>query len=471
MGWLSALAGGLAGASKGVGGILDFRQQQFENDLATRRHNQYDENLGLDKRRLDIMEQNNALQKALQLQQFQDLAYQRRTQQGDSFLDSISPTERIDPAVVPQLRQSGVAGRLEVDRPTLDMGGKAAPMPGMVLTDLEGNAVQGAAQSAPSAQFGEFVTRRMTPEEATKAKTLADSKAAYATFADKLGGAKTDVDRALALEEYAVLSGNPNARQLAGLVNAGEGRQPTLQERYADALRIGDTREAGILKQAINAGDNPPQAPQSTSIVTSTDGIWRVGQDGRATPVVGPDGKPLTPRPTTASRGPQMSVSEKKMVDAADTMDAWVNKIETFGTEKKWPGIGPMAGTVGAGLAGWFGPDAPLSGGEDGVKLRAMFDNARGAFSAIRAGLTLTPNEMKMLDATISALGGAENPQTAMEKMKTTRDYFLLQAKVTRDRYAPKADGSAPEVQGTTPEDDEAAALQMEFLRRLGGGN
>lgn len=152
-------------------------------------------------------------------------------------------------------------------------------------------------------------------------------------------------------------------------------------------------------------------------------------------------------------RPAKLGVSTQKDLATLDTASSLIDEVLAFNADGKLEGVGPIAGSIRAAADAAFG-----TGSEEAKKVRALIGNIRGTISAARAGLALTPTEVKQLDSYTPKLTDAS--RTAMTKLALLKDFiatkklktfeFAAPQQVTKEQQAIIAGGGKTE---TVPED------------------
>lgn len=113
----------------------------------------------------------------------------------------------------------------------------------------------------------------------------------------------------------------------------------------------------------------------------------------------------------------KLGISTQKDLATLDTASELIDEVIAFNADGKLEGVGPIAGSVRAAADAAFG-----TGSEEAKKVRALIGNIRGTISAARAGLALTPTEIKQLDSYTPKLTDAG--ATAMTKLALLKDFI-----------------------------------------------
>ena len=212
-----------------------------------------------------------------------------------------------------------------------------------------------------------------------------------------------------------------------------------LQERARDADMRSADRNAGIEAQkqgradaiqarkdiaALAASMRQPPQPQ---MVTNSEGVFQVGRDGVANPVMGPDGKPLTGKapekalPVSASQ--RLFENNQNLRRARNALDLIEGK-----------NIGEVKGDKNA--TGWKGfvPDAILQRVDpEGVDTRAAIADLGSLVIHERSGAAVTAAEFPRLRPFIPS--EKDDPETAKKKLKRFVQVYEQTANETMNFY------------------------------------
>lgn len=189
------------------------------------------------------------------------------------------------------------------------------------------------------------------------------------------------------------------------------------QEGRADMIRL-----AASLRQ-------PPQ-PRQPQVVTNEQGIFQIGPDGQAVPVVGPDGKPLTGKSRTADTRQVVQLSrdlERAGLPEIDSVIANVEKSLTPETAKFITGPGMVL------------PDRAVS-----AEAKEARQNMQKFFNITlknRSGAAVTNQELDRLKKEF-AQGFWKTPEQVINGVNAARE-------IINNHYRSISAGYGPEVLNT----------------------
>lgn len=302
----------------------------------------------------------------------------------------------LSPNVSQQLAQEGLQDQVAERQMAMQMLQQR-------IADQREQALAGAV--APALQSGDF-------EAAARAAASSGAPGGTAMAMNLLG----QVDARKARAEQVQMNLNMKAMELR---QKHMDKMEELRQRGADAASMNEARIAAQREIAeFNANARREMAqfmaslrqPPQPQMVTTPEGVFQVGRDGKASQVVGPDGKPLTGRapekalPTSA--GTALLTNQQNLRRAEQALALLEGKP-----------VGSMQGDQNA--TGWKGflPDAVLQRVDpSGTDARAAIADLGSLVIHDRSGAAVTAAEFPRLQPFIPS--PKDDPETARKKLK-----------------------------------------------------